>query len=88
MRGSKKYCQRGSNFDVFFLVDEGREDKRAFIGTPPKRHLIGASLAGRVWPNIEYWLGSFVIFRGSRQVLLKKPMVFFCNLSGGCPKIV
>ena len=33
MRGSRKFCQRGSNFDnvffsfsFFFLVDKGRED--------------------------------------------------------------
>ena len=27
MRGSRKFCQRGSNSEVFlFLVDEGRED--------------------------------------------------------------
>ena len=25
MRGSRKCCQRGSNFFFFFLVDEGRE---------------------------------------------------------------
>ena len=25
MRGSRKFCQRGSNFDVF-LVDDGRDD--------------------------------------------------------------
>ena len=23
MRRSRKFCQRGSNFDAFFLVDEG-----------------------------------------------------------------
>ena len=27
MYGSRKFCQRGSNFDIFFLVDEG---SRAF----------------------------------------------------------
>ena len=26
MRGSRKFCQRGSNYDKFFLVNEGRED--------------------------------------------------------------
>ena len=26
MRGSRKFCHRGSNFDNFFLFDEGRED--------------------------------------------------------------
>ena len=26
MRGSRKFCQMGSNFDIFFVVDEGWED--------------------------------------------------------------
>ena len=26
MRGSRKFCQRGSIFDSIFLVDKGRED--------------------------------------------------------------
>ena len=50
MRGSREFCQRGSNFDVFFffffffffLVDEGRKDPNttiSIIGPPAKRHL-------------------------------------------------
>ena len=32
MRGSRKFCQRGSNFDMFFcLVNEGREDPNTTI---------------------------------------------------------
>ena len=41
MRGSRKFCQRGSNFDVFFfllffffLVDESREDPSTTISGP------------------------------------------------------
>ena len=35
MRGSRKFCQSGSNFDnVFFLVDEGREDPNTTISGP------------------------------------------------------
>ena len=48
MRGSRKFCQRGSNFDnVFcfiFLVDEGREDPSTTISGPS---LNGVSLACR-----------------------------------------
>ena len=51
IRGSKKFCQRWSNFDKLFL--EGRDDptskyhyKRAIIGPLAKRHLNGVSLAG------------------------------------------
>ena len=56
MRGSRKFCQRGSNFDKFFLLFfylEGRDDpgkyryKEAIIGPPAKRHLNGVSLACR-----------------------------------------
>ena len=37
--GSRKFCQRGSNFDVFFFLffffaDEGREDPSATISRP------------------------------------------------------
>ena len=32
MRGSRKFCQRGSNFDnIVFLVDKGREDPSTTI---------------------------------------------------------
>ena len=35
MRGPRKFCQRGSNFEsVFFLVDEGRKDPDTTISGP------------------------------------------------------
>ena len=42
MRGSRKFCQRGSNFEnvsfwfvlFSFLVDEGREDPNTTISVP------------------------------------------------------
>ena len=40
MRGSRKFCQRGSNFDNVFLffflhvIDEGREDPNTTISGP------------------------------------------------------
>ena len=39
MRGSRKFCERGSNFDVFcfffvVVVDEGREDPSSTISGP------------------------------------------------------
>ena len=38
-----------------------------------KRHAIyGVSLADRWWPDIECWLGSFVIFQGIRTSIAKK----------------
>ena len=73
----------------FFIVDEGRKDpkyhyKRAIIGPLAKRHLNGVSLACRCVPNIECWLGSVVIFRGSGPVLLRNP-TFLWFLRGGGP---
>ena len=51
MRGSRRFRQRGSNYDIFFLVDERikipQYYKRANIGPPAKRHLNGVSLACR-----------------------------------------
>ena len=39
MLGSKKFCQRGSNFDnFFFLVDEGRKDPNTNISRPSSAH--------------------------------------------------
>ena len=34
MRGSRKLCQRGSNFDNIFLVYEGREDQSTTFSGP------------------------------------------------------
>ena len=34
MCGSRMFCQRESNFDAFFLVDDGREDPNTTIGGP------------------------------------------------------
>ena len=48
--------------------------KRAIIDPPAKRHLNGVSLACRWWPNIECWLGGFVIFRGYGPILLGNPI--------------
>ena len=35
----------------------------------------GVSLAGRWWPNIECWLGSFVIFQGLRTSIAMEPYI-------------
>ena len=34
MRGSRKFCHMGSNFDNAFLVDEGRKDQNTTISGP------------------------------------------------------
>ena len=83
MRGSRKFCQRGSNSDnVLFriapkvvLINAKWHQKWAIIGPPRKRHL-NVSLVGRWWPNIEFWFGSFAIFQGIWPIIAKKPYTF------------
>ena len=96
MRGSRKICQ-GVHPDSFFfffffflgggglLVEKKGfkyHYKRAIFGTPAKRHLNGVSLVSRWWPNMECWLGSFVIFLGIRTSSAKESYIF-CDFSGG-----
>ena len=79
MRGSRKFCKRGSNSDNAFF-DEGREDPNSAKRGPSSRHLNGVWLAGRRWPNIVCWLGSFVIFQGIWTSIAKNS--YFCDFSG------
>ena len=73
MRGSRKFCQSGLTLTTFFFRWWGVEGskyhyKQAIIGLP-------VSLACQWWPNIECWLGSFVIFQGIRTSIAKKPYI-------------
>ena len=87
MRGSGKFCQRGVQLWQVMLCcwwGEGGSKyhyERAIIAPPAKRHLNGVSLACQWWPNVDCWLGSFVIFQGIRTSIVKKPC--FCEFSGG-----
>ena len=100
--GCIKFCQRWVEvwISVFFpfcfpiLVDEGvriqMSIKWVIISPPEKWHLNGVSLAGRWWPNIECWLGSFVIFQGTRTSIVKKlyiVCVFFRGVQTPCPPL-
>ena len=94
MRGSRELCQRGSKFDNVVLVDEGDRGSKyrykwAIIGPTAKRHLNGVSLAGRWWPDIKFWLGSFVIFQGAGTSIAKKPYMFviFQGVWTPCPPL-
>ena len=65
----------------FFLrwwiqFDEGRKDHTTIFGPQAKRHLNGVSLACRWWPYIECWLEIFVVFKGIRTSIAKKPYIF------------
>ena len=61
----------------------GGHYKRVTIGSPGKCHLNGVSLASRWCPNIECWLGSFVIFQGMRTSIAQKPYIFVIFQGGG-----
>ena len=82
--GSRKFCQRGSKFDnVFFFfffflfVDGGIEDLNTALNGPSLACYRNAiSIAGRWWPNIKCWFGSFVIFHGIQTSIAKKPFIF------------
>ena len=81
MHRSRKFCQRF--FSLVWWGEEGSKYhyKWAIIGLPTKHHSNGVSLAGRWWPNIECWIGSFVILRGSRPVFLRNQI--FLEFSRG-----
>ena len=51
---------RGGPTLTTFVFDEGKENPKS---TSKKRAIIGS--------QAERWIGSFVIFRGSRQVLVR-----------------
>ena len=72
-------------FFFFFSWWDERGSKyhnmRANIVPPVKR----VSLACRWWPNIEFWLGSFVLFRESGQVLPWNPIYVWFFRGGGGP---
>ena len=92
MRGSRKFCQRGSKFDKVFFSWWGEKGskyhfKRVIIDPPAKCHLNGVSLACRWWHNIECWLGGSVIFQGIRTSIAKKTyiLLFFRGIRTPCP---
>ena len=49
MRGSRKICQRGSNFDYFVLVDEGRNGPNTTISEQPSARQRNAILMAIRW---------------------------------------
>ena len=61
--------------------------KWTIIGPPAKGHLNGVSLAGRWWPTVERWLGSFVIFQRIWTSIAKElhSFVIFKRVGGQDP---
>ena len=66
----------------------GGHYKRAIIGPPVKRHINGVSLACRCWPNIECWLGIFVVFQGFRTSIGRKPYISWLFRGGPDPLLM
>ena len=75
MLRSRKFCQSGSDLVLVFVV----VFHNFFSLMRGGMNLNGVLLACRLWPNIECWLGSFAILRGSGPVLLKT----FCDFPVG-----
>ena len=84
----ESFYQRGSKFDnvfffFFFLVDDGIEDPNTAIIGPLSASQRNAILMADDGPNIEFWLGSLVVFRGSVPVLKGNPI--FCDFPEAGP---
>ena len=89
IRGSRKFSQRGSNFDNFFnlMRGEGIQIPLLYVGNHwPASELPfkWLSLACQGWPNIECWL---VIFQGIRTSIAKKPYIFVIFQVGSGPHV-
>ena len=74
MRGSRKFFQRGSNFDNVFL----RLMRGEMIQIPlcAGHHRPGSETPFKWWPNIECWFGNFVVLQTIRTSIGKK-LYFF-----------
>ena len=87
MHGPRQLCQRGSNYDNLFLVDEWRTDPNTTLSgqynhrhaseTPFKWRFAGVPMMAQHWIILALWL-----FRGYGPVLLRNPIL--CDISG-CP---
>ena len=62
MRGSRKFCQRGSKFD-FFLVDVGIKDQNTALNGPSSaRQRNAIEMAFRWWADVGLTLNAdFVV---------------------------
>ena len=82
MRGSRKFCQRGSNFDnvVLFCVDEGREDPSTTISYTTMTFRWRADDG----PTLNAGLVA-AIFQGIRTCIARKPYIFVIFQGGPDP---
>ena len=68
MRGSNEVCQRGPISFFFFCLTRG---ERIQLPLDAGHHRPTNEAPFTSWPNIECWLGRFVIFIGSGPVLIR-----------------
>ena len=89
MPGSSKFCQRGSNFDNNFLVDDGREDPSTTLSGPSsarQRNAIKWRFAGVPMIGPIFNAGFVAaLFQGMRTFIARKPL-YICDFSGRGPE--
>ena len=79
MRGSRTFCQRGSNFDnVFVLVDEERGDPSTTISGP----LTACQRNADDGPTLNAGLVA-AVFQGIRTCIVRKSLIFVFFQGGG-----
>ena len=82
MRGSRKFCQRGSNFDNICFQTEGREDQSPTLNGPSsarqrnaiKRHFAGMPTHDEC-PTLNVGFAA-AIFQGIRTCIARKHYIF------------
>ena len=95
MRGSRKLCQGGGNFDLFFLfflVDEGREGPNTIISGPSstRQRNAGGPMKWRFagGPMIaQHWMPAWQLcdFQGIQTSIAKKTYIFVVFQGGPDP---
>ena len=83
---SRKFCQRGSNFDkffflFFFLIDEGREDPSTTISRPSSAFRWRADDGSKLDAGLVA-----AIFQGMRTCIARKPYIL-CFSGGSGPPV-
>ena len=79
--------QLGKEYTNMELLHGKTNNSAKIIPESFVRDLNGVSLAGRWWPNIECWLGSFVIFHRIWTSISKKPQSLVIFQRGHGPRI-
>ena len=87
--GSRKFCQRGSDFDMFFFFLEWRDDpskyhyKQVIIGLQANAILMAFCWRADNGPKLDAELVALWFFKGIRTSIAKKPYIFVIFRGGG-----